>query len=89
MFVPFIAAYVSKSEQERFNSQVITKLGLLESQVHLVSMYEAIQMIPAERKMFEKQIPKIAQRLIPFWRGRLYAPRSKCLEQYSSSYTRL
>ena len=33
LFVPYIAAYVSKQEQEKFNSKVIKRLGLLESQV--------------------------------------------------------
>jgi hypothetical protein len=84
VFVPFVSAYVYKGEQERFNKRVIAKLGLIESQIHLVSMFDAIEALPTERRMFERQIPRIAQSLIPMWRKRLHNPRSRCLEQLSS-----
>ena len=80
VFVPFIAAYVSKSEQERFNNMVISKLGMVNANVHLVSMYDAIRSNPTEMAMFNKQIPFVAQALIPIWRRRLYAPKAKWLE---------
>lgn len=85
IFVPFVAAYVSTGEQERFNRLVIAKLGLVESQVHLVSMFDAIEGQPVERRLFEKQIPRIAQTLIPLWRKRLYMPRAKSLVESNSS----
>lgn len=80
IFVPYIAAYVSSSDQEVFNRKVIRKLGLLDSQVHLVSMAEAIRDEPAEMVSFHKQIPRIAQMMLPLWRKQLYFPKASCLE---------
>lgn len=79
VFVPYIAAHVKKSDQERFNRQVIAKLGLLDAQVHIVGMYEAIKNKPNEIKIFKAQIPKIAQAMIPVWKKRLYNPKTECL----------
>ena len=79
VFVPYIAAYVKKGDQERFNRQVIAKLGLLDAQVHIVGMYEAIKNKPNEIKLFKAQIPKIAQAMIPVWKKRLYNPKTVCL----------
>ena len=80
IFVPFIAAYVSKKEQERFNSMVLSKLGIIEANIHLVSMYDAVRSSQEEMFKFNKQIPMVVQALIPLWRRRLYAPRAKWLE---------
>lgn len=80
MFVPYIAAYVSVKDQDKFNRMVISKLGILESQIHLVSMAEAIQETPKEMKLFQSQIPKVARLLIPVWRNRFYNPRTACLQ---------
>lgn len=38
VFVPYISAYVSKDDQEKFNRRVITRLGLLDSQVSHTSI---------------------------------------------------
>lgn len=81
LFVPYIAAFVSKSEQEVFNRMVIKRLGLLDSQVHLVSMYEAIKAVPRELRLYEEQIPSIARAVLPVWRKRLYLPRAGCLHE--------
>lgn len=81
LFVPYIAAFVSKSEQEVFNRMVIKRLGLLDSQVHLVSMHEAIKAIPRELRLYEEQIPSIARAVLPVWRNRLYLPRASCLHE--------
>lgn len=80
MFVPYISAYIGRKEQEKFNRRVISRLGLLDSQVHLVSMAEAIKEQPIEWNMFKEQIPNIAQLLLPVWKKRLYNPRTSCLE---------
>lgn len=89
IFVPYIAAFVSKDEQEKFNRRVIARLGLLDSQVHLVSMTEAIKDIPEELQLFRAQIPRVAQALIPVWKKRLYSAKANCLEisagEFSSS----
>ena len=55
----------------------MSNLGLLESQIHLVSMCDAIQHDHVESKLFKKQIPKIARSVLPLWRKRLYIPRTK------------
>jgi len=80
IFVPYIAAFVTKDEQEKFNRRVIARLGLLDSQVHLVSMTEAIKDLPEELHLFKVQIPRVAQALIPVWKKRLYSPKASCLE---------
>lgn len=80
VFVPYIASFISIKEQERFNRRVISRLGLLDSQIHIVSMVEAIKDQPKEMKKFKEQIPIVAQKLIPIWRRRLYKPKAECLE---------
>lgn len=59
---------------------VISRLGILDSQIHLVSMAEAIQQQPKEWQAFKAQIPKFAQVLIPVWKKSFYNPRTACLE---------
>lgn len=84
VFVPFISAYVEKKDQEKFNNRVIRNLGLLDSQVHLVSMKEAINGNKKEENLFKNQIPYVARKLIPVWRKRLYQPRAKWLDNFKS-----
>jgi hypothetical protein len=79
VFVPYIAAFVSHKEQEVFNRMVINRLGVLDSQVHLVSMYDTICGIPKELKLYEDQIPRVLRAVLPVWRKRLYLPRAKFL----------
>lgn len=79
-FIPYITAYVDKKEQEKFNNRVIARLGLLESQIHLVSMREAIAGNRVEEEMFKQQIPYVARSLIPLWKNRLYYPKASCLD---------
>ena len=78
VLVPFIAAYVNKKAQDVFNRKVISSLGLINSQIHLVSMYEAIKDDAAEYSKFKKQIPRVAQAVVPLWKKRLYAPKIAC-----------
>lgn len=54
--------------------------GLIDSQVHLVGMFDAIKDLPAEVRLYERQIPRMARALIPMWRSRLYKPRARYLE---------
>lgn len=75
IFVPYISAFVSRKEQESFNRQVISRLGLVDSQVHLVSMWDAIRGQPKEIQMYEAQIPRLLRAVLPVWRKRLYLPR--------------
>ena len=79
-FIPYISAYVNKREQEAFNNRVINRLGLLDSQIHLVSMIEAIKGDRKEEELFKKQIPFIVRKLLPVWRTNFYRPKSVCLE---------
>ena len=65
VYVPFIASHIETREQEIFNRRVIRKLGVLESQIHLVGMRECITDNKNERKMFRQQIPKMVQTMIP------------------------
>ena len=81
IFVPFIAAFVPVKEQEVFNRKVIKKLGLLESQVHLVGMREAIAGDKQEQIKFKEQIPRVVQAAIPVWRKTIYVKRTACFEQ--------
>lgn len=78
--MPLVAAYVDSKEQESFNRRVILGLGLLNSQIHLVSMYDAIKDRSKEIEMFRSQIPRFAQLTLPIWRSRFYAPKAGCLE---------
>lgn len=79
VFVPLVAAYVKTHDQERFNNKVVSSLGLLDSQVHLVSMFDAIAHDANEKALWKSQIPKIARSVLPLWRKRLYAPKANCL----------
>ena len=79
VFVPLVAAYVKTQDQERFNNKVVSSLGLLDSQVHLVSMHDAIAHDMVEKNLWKNQIPKIARSLLPLWRRRLYTPKANCL----------
>lgn len=81
VLVPAVAAVVSESEQKSFNSKVIRKLGILDSRIHLVGMYDAVwEDAPlSERDEFEKAIPYIPRKMIPRWRRNLYEPQAGML----------
>lgn len=42
LLVPAIGAIVPPKEQKSFNNRVLLKLGILDSRLHLVGMYEAV-----------------------------------------------
>ncbi|CAM9196420.1 unnamed protein product [Choristocarpus tenellus] len=82
--VPYVGAYMDSKLQEKFNDKVIRSLGLVDSQVLLVSMYDALTSDVTngeEYKGFKAQIPGFAQALIPTWRRVLYSPRAGCLDE--------
>lgn len=72
--VPIIARYIPKENQKALNNRVIRKLGLLNSRIHLVSMYETIRENPKELDVFEQVIPSLPRRLLPRWKRNLYEP---------------
>lgn len=80
VFVPYIKAFIPKKEQERFNRKVIATLGMLQAQVHLVGMVEAIKDQPHEMSMLRSQIPSLAQATLSIWKKRLYDPKTACLK---------
>jgi hypothetical protein len=74
--VPLIAQYISSADQTTLNDKVLRKLGILDSRIHLVSMYETIVAeCPNEMDIFQRSIPSIPRRLIPRWKRLLYDPR--------------
>ena len=83
--VPFISAYISKKEQNKFNRKVLSSLGLLNSQIHLVGMFEAIKNNPQEMTVFNNQMPSVARALIPVWRSNFYNPRTSCFEHLKTN----
>jgi len=82
LLVPAIANVVPEAEQHSFNNRVLRNLGLLDSRLHLVAMYEAIEESgnKEEKAMFEQAIPSIPQMMIPRWRRKLYEPKAGVLD---------
>jgi hypothetical protein len=78
LLVPSIALLVPEPEQKTLNNKVLMNLGLLESRLHLVGMYEAVQesQNPQEKELFKQAIPSIPQMMIPRWKRKLYEPRT-------------
>jgi hypothetical protein len=72
--VPTIARLIPEAEQKSFNNQVIRNLGIWDSRLHLVGMYEAIADDSTEMKLFEQIIPSLARKMIPRWKRLLYEP---------------
>lgn len=80
--VPAVAVLVSDSEQRSFNSKVIRNLGIFDSRLHLVGMYEAVQeQDETEQRLFREEIPSIPQYMIPRWKRKLYDPQAGLLEE--------
>merc|ERR1711976_98399 len=76
--VPGIAKIVPESEQKAFNNRVLRNLGVLDSRLHLVAMYEAVEETKdsKEKALFEKEIPSLPQMMIPRWKRKLYEPKT-------------
>ena len=84
LLIPAIAALVSESEQKSFNNRVIRKLGIFDSRLHLVGMYDAVMETAdvIEEKLFEEIIPMVPRMMIPRWRRKLYEPQAGVLEGF-------
>lgn len=82
--VPAIAILTSVSQQRAFNNKVILSLGIFDSRVHLVGMYEAVlEQDEKEQDLFQAEIPAIARHMIPRWKRLLYDPQAGVLEESS------
>ena len=79
--IPVVARLLTESEQKSLNNQVIRKLGILDSRLHLVGMYEAIVNNVYERQLFQKVIPSLPQKLIPRWKRLMYEPKAGALDR--------
>lgn len=82
LLVPAIGAIVPPKEQKSFNSKVLRRLGLLDSRLHLVGMYEAVWEgdDSTEKELFEGIIPGFTRKLIPRWKRKLYQPKTYMME---------
>lgn len=82
LLVPSIGAIVSVREQKSFNNKVLRKLGLLDSRLHLVGMYEAVweDNDSNEKELFQQAIPGISRKMIPRWKRKLYQPKTFMME---------
>jgi hypothetical protein len=79
LLVPAVAALVPEREQKSFNNRVLAGLGLWDSRLHLVSMYEAVLVDEnslKEQALFRKAIPSVPQMMIPRWKRKLYTPKT-------------
>jgi hypothetical protein len=77
LLVPIVSRLVPEKEQKSFNNQVIRKLGVLDSRLHLVGMHEAVWDLKdeSERALFNEAIPAIPRMMIPRWKRLLYDTR--------------
>lgn len=82
LLVPSIAQIVPQSEQKSFNNKVLLNLGVFESRLHLVGMYEAVQESnnKLEMDLFQQAIPSIPQMMIPRWKRKLYDPKTSVFD---------
>jgi len=82
LLVPAIGAIVPVREQKSFNKKVVRKLGLLDSRIHLVGMYETVWEDGdlKEMELFEQVIPGFTRRIIPRWKRKLYQPKTYMME---------
>jgi len=80
--VPAVGAIVPVREQKSFNNKVLRRLGLLDSRLHLVGMYEAVweDDDSKEKELFQQAIPGISRSMIPRWKRKLYQPKTYMME---------
>mmetsp|Transcript_1335 Transcript_1335/g.3399 ORF Transcript_1335/g.3399 Transcript_1335/m.3399 type:complete len:348 (-) Transcript_1335:1724-2767(-) len=81
LLAPAIGAQVPTKEQKSFNNKVLRNLGILDSRLHLVGMYEVVEEggDPMEKELFERAIPGLTRQLIPRWKRKLYEPKTHML----------
>ena len=76
--VPAVTILVPEPEQESFNNKVLMNMGILDSRLYLVGMYEAVQESTLEEQdLFQQEIPMIPRYLIPRWKRLLYDPKTR------------
>jgi hypothetical protein len=82
LLIPIIARFVPESEQKSFNNRVIRNLGIFDSRLHLVGMYEAVAELndKTELELFDRTIPSIPRMMIPRWKRLLYEPQAGVLD---------
>jgi len=82
LLVPCVSAIIPEKEQKSLNDKVIRKLGIFNSRVHLVGMYEAVWETndETEKQLFQEVIPYIPRMLIPRWKNNLYKPQAGILD---------
>jgi len=82
LLVPAVGAIVPVKEQKSFNNKVLRKLGLLDSRLHLVGMYEAVweDNDSIEKELFQQAIPGMSRKMIPRWKRKLYQPKTYMME---------
>ena len=80
--VPAIGATVPVREQKSFSNKVLRKLGILDSRLHIVGMFDAIceDSDGKEMKLFQQEIPGITRKIIPRWKRKLYEPKTYMME---------
>ena len=80
--IPPVALFVPEREQKSFNSKVIRNLGLLNSRLHLVGMYDAVWELndEYEKSLFNEVIPTIPRMMISRWKRNLYIPQAGALD---------
>mmetsp|Transcript_2856 Transcript_2856/g.8004 ORF Transcript_2856/g.8004 Transcript_2856/m.8004 type:complete len:349 (+) Transcript_2856:3-1049(+) len=79
LLVPAIAKIVPQKEQKSFSNKVLMSLGIWDSRLHLVGMYEAVREDSTEMDMFQREIPYIPRSMIPRWKKNLYDPKASVL----------
>ena len=80
--IPAISILVPVKEQKSFSNKVLRNLGILDSRVHLVGMYDAVweKDDETERELFVSAIPYLPRMMIPRWRKALYEPQAGVLD---------
>lgn len=81
LLVPFVAALIPAREQKSLNNRVIRKLGIFDSRLHLVGMYDAVAESNSakEKELFAEYIPYLPRMMIPKWKRSLYDPKAGVL----------
>ena len=82
LVIPTVGLCIPEKEQKKFNNQVISFLGVLESRTHLVHMHEVVAEADnhLEHELWRECIPKLPRSMIPRWKRTLYAPRASMLD---------
>ena len=80
VLIPLVAHFVPESVQSAFNHRVIASLGVWDSRLHLVHMYEAIRHDTQEVQIFQQEIPYLPRMMLARWKRNLYDPKVAAVE---------